>query len=797
MADGSHASPRRLSLNPGRQRSGPHVAALLQGIRHTALLLWVLLIPGALVDLAHQAFTRPGPLMVGTALLLLHHLGTGILLWRHDFTVRAVAGSGLVLLAAIVALMPWRSAIHPVNLWAPGYWALPWVACLLVICTRRRYWTLVLTIFPTLIALDVVTQWVVGAPLDRFAILPLPGFLSPVLLLVLFCDGLAVLAHQGDDQVWQREQAEQGRTARQLQAETERESARLLHDHVLHALHAISRESVQVDAQDVAEECRNAVQALQTHQDEREPAVQLEVLLAEDPALESTGAQLVGSTPWLPHSVARAMADATHEALGNVERHAEATRTTVSVSHHASQWHCTVTDNGRGFDTSKVSAQRLGIRRSVDERMESVGGRARITSWPGHGTRVQLVWPWLDELRLSADDGSHTARQVLTRTAWPNLALAPFFTVLLSPLVTPQWPVLLATLLLVVAGSTSIWWLRRHPMSLLHATLLAGISMVVWATNLWTAPDHTHVVHYLWLCWGCASLAHLVVLQQRLWQAILSLVGWAVSMLVLLVARFGPGLDLAALHPVVSIGVGEGLVSLMVFHSAQRISNVAAMERHQARALRREADRLQAMTHLDDHWSRRVTGEALPLICEVADNPALADDPAVRKRATVVEATLRDELVLGPQREALLAGLARTRQAGWKLVSLATTDDGQDVMALWLLARLGAPARPGQQVTLSGATDRMTAVVLAPSQAQRDRWACSFSAGSMPGEQVQVDADEDFARITVQRSAVEALAGVPRRVAEPVEGDDDGPMGGVGELSGHRARHPADLQRRP
>ncbi|WP_394275948.1 ATP-binding cassette domain-containing protein, partial [Luteococcus sp.] len=141
-----------------------------------------------------------------------------------------------------------------------------------------------------------------------------------------------------------------------------------------------------------------------------------------------------------------------------------------------------------------------------------------------------------------------------------------------------------------------------------HATLLAGISMAVWATNLWTAPDHTRVVHYLWLCWGCASLAHLVVLQQRLWQAILALAGWAASMLALLMARFGPGLDLAALHPVVSIDVGEGLVSLMVFHSARRISNVAAMERHQARALRREADRLQAMTHLDDHWSRRVTG---------------------------------------------------------------------------------------------------------------------------------------------------------------------------------------------
>ncbi|GAB2491321.1 hypothetical protein GCM10027030_26960 [Luteococcus sediminum] len=113
MADGSHASPRRLSLNPGRQRIGSNVAALLQGIRHTALLLWVLLIPGALGPVVQQVIAQPGPLMIGTTLLVVHHVGTGILLWRHDFTVRAVAGSGLVLLAAIIVMMPWRSTIDP------------------------------------------------------------------------------------------------------------------------------------------------------------------------------------------------------------------------------------------------------------------------------------------------------------------------------------------------------------------------------------------------------------------------------------------------------------------------------------------------------------------------------------------------------------------------------------------------------------------------------------------------------------------------------------------------------------
>jgi signal transduction histidine kinase len=53
----------------------------------------------------------------------------------------------------------------------------------------------------------------------------------------------------------------------------------------------------------------------------------------------------------------------------------------------------TVRDLGRGFDPAAVPAGRLGLTRSVRERMAQVDGRAVVESEPGRGTVVRLEWP--------------------------------------------------------------------------------------------------------------------------------------------------------------------------------------------------------------------------------------------------------------------------------------------------------------------------------------------------------------------------------------------------------------------
>jgi two-component system, NarL family, sensor kinase len=51
-----------------------------------------------------------------------------------------------------------------------------------------------------------------------------------------------------------------------------------------------------------------------------------------------------------------------------------------------------VTDDGRGFDPSRVADDRHGIV-GMRERVEILGGSLRIESGPGQGTRVEVTVP--------------------------------------------------------------------------------------------------------------------------------------------------------------------------------------------------------------------------------------------------------------------------------------------------------------------------------------------------------------------------------------------------------------------
>jgi signal transduction histidine kinase len=89
-----------------------------------------------------------------------------------------------------------------------------------------------------------------------------------------------------------------------------------------------------------------------------------------------------------------------HEALSNVASHAGTGEAWVEVSLPASGGRAkplgdldvTVRDVGAGFDPARVDPARLGLRRSIIERMADWGGQASIRSAPGQGTTVSLRW---------------------------------------------------------------------------------------------------------------------------------------------------------------------------------------------------------------------------------------------------------------------------------------------------------------------------------------------------------------------------------------------------------------------
>lgn len=96
----------------------------------------------------------------------------------------------------------------------------------------------------------------------------------------------------------------------------------------------------------------------------------------------------------LPAEAARALVDATREALNNVLKHSGVTQAWVTAlgDEQPAGVSLTIVDRGRGFDPARV-AFGLGLRDSIDRRMAEAGGSATVDSSPGQGTSVELRWP--------------------------------------------------------------------------------------------------------------------------------------------------------------------------------------------------------------------------------------------------------------------------------------------------------------------------------------------------------------------------------------------------------------------
>ncbi|MDM4763584.1 hypothetical protein QT381_11245 [Galbitalea sp. SE-J8] len=95
----------------------------------------------------------------------------------------------------------------------------------------------------------------------------------------------------------------------------------------------------------------------------------------------------------VPAPAALALALATRQCLANVVRHAGVDAAELVVYGSPGEVTIMVVDDGRGFAVEATPPDRLGLRHSVVERIEAVGGRAQVFSTPGRGTSVLLTVP--------------------------------------------------------------------------------------------------------------------------------------------------------------------------------------------------------------------------------------------------------------------------------------------------------------------------------------------------------------------------------------------------------------------
>jgi hypothetical protein len=96
----------------------------------------------------------------------------------------------------------------------------------------------------------------------------------------------------------------------------------------------------------------------------------------------------------------RAVGLAARQCLVNVLRHSGSASAEVAVSASADAVSVMVVDGGRGFAPTSTATDRLGLRQSVHDRIERVGGTVTIYSSEDVGTTVMMVVP----LQESSDD---------------------------------------------------------------------------------------------------------------------------------------------------------------------------------------------------------------------------------------------------------------------------------------------------------------------------------------------------------------------------------------------------------
>lgn len=99
-----------------------------------------------------------------------------------------------------------------------------------------------------------------------------------------------------------------------------------------------------------------------------------------------------GSARDLDQEACRDLLRVLQEALSNVWRHSGAQNVRVQLAFEASGVTLSITDDGRGFDTTHARTAGIGLR-GMRSRGERHSGRFSLVTGPGEGTRVQVWMP--------------------------------------------------------------------------------------------------------------------------------------------------------------------------------------------------------------------------------------------------------------------------------------------------------------------------------------------------------------------------------------------------------------------
>ena len=178
-------------------------------------------------------------------------------------------------------------------------------------------------------------------------------------------------------------------------ARSREEMARVLHDGVLQTLAVINRRSTDDDLRAMAADQERELRAYISAQPHSPASLAAELRHTVDTVSKRHGlaVELVVAEdlPELDESSVNAVTGAVGEALANAAKHSGGDRVVVYAEPDEEDHglFCSVRDNGTGFDPETPTSG-LGMRHSIRERIEEIGGRVEIDTTIGRGTEVRL-----------------------------------------------------------------------------------------------------------------------------------------------------------------------------------------------------------------------------------------------------------------------------------------------------------------------------------------------------------------------------------------------------------------------
>ncbi|MBF6543403.1 ATP-binding protein [Nocardia brasiliensis] len=333
----------------------------------------------------------------------------------------------------------------------------------------------------------------------------------------------------------------------------------------------------------------------------------------------------------------RAAAEGAAEAVRNSMRHNTSdVRCEVRVIIEAQRFRILVTDDGAGFDTAEVPADRFGVRGSIDQLNHLAGGKVTICSVPGRGVRVTFEWRRPEtngppDIRVFLGIRTPGAAVVTVLYLLGITALAIMSTH--GPLGRPA----IAGLLLYAAMAATFLTTPRDPLAP-WAVGAATFGPLGAATALWDM-DPLHSPEQLWPASATAAIYALLMLRGRATVAwlgqgsvvVISAV-WAQSngfpLLPLFISR------LADFAPLIGCAAFAAMVR-------PRLHAIVELRHHALQLMRQE---VAAHTAVNERRSQLKHFDTItrPLLSRIAGNEPLRSDE--RRNCLLVEARLRDSL---------------------------------------------------------------------------------------------------------------------------------------------------------